>query len=128
MRPILALGVSLFEVLVSLLLLSLVLLGLEVMQVSALHLNINACLVTVAEQQLQNIEERLRLLGPSGPYDQQLAAWNQENQRVLPQGWGAVSGSYPNYTLTLYWGKKQDQSCEKSREEHAGCLSENFNL
>ena len=117
MRLILALGLTLFEVLISLLILSLVLLGLDVMELSALRLNRKAYFSAVAEQQLHNMEERLSFLGALGDPAQQIERWNGENKRLLPLGAGRVQGHYPLYTITLYWGGEQ-----------AGYITEDFSL
>ena len=108
----LASGVTLFEVLLSLFLLSLLLLGLDVMEVEALHLTRKMYFASLAEQQLENMEERLRLLGTEAGLEQELNAWNQENHRLLPQGAGWVSGHYPAYTITLYWSEKKEERTE----------------
>ncbi|HSW70929.1 MAG TPA: hypothetical protein VLH77_02995 [Gammaproteobacteria bacterium] len=109
-------GLTLFEVLVSMLLLSLLLLGLEGMTLSAFSLNQKAYYAALAEQQLYNMEERLRLIGSfEEKLDQQLELWNEENKRLLPQGWGWLDGHYPEYSLTLSWGKKEKQNCLSER-------------
>ncbi len=120
MRLILASGLTLFEVLISLILLSLALLGLDGMELSALRLNHRAYFSALAEQQVHNLEERLRLVGAGEGLGQQVAAWNQENSRILPRGSGRVSGHYPEYQIALFWGEK--------REEQGECLSETFIL
>ena len=120
MRLILASGLTLFEVLISLLLLSLALLGLDAMELSALKLNRQAYYSALAEQQVHNLEERLRLQGAGEGVDLPIAAWNRENSLILPQGSGRVEGHYPEYTISLCWGGRQ--------EEGGTCLSEAFIL
>jgi len=120
MHSSLASGVTLFEVLLSLILLSIVLLGLDVMELEALHLSWKAYFASLAEQQLENMEERLRMLERQEGLEQESEAWNQENHRLFPQGTGEISGRYPDYTITLYWGEK-----ERKRAE---CISEHFML
>lgn len=128
MHSPLSLGFSLFEVLVSLILLSIALLGLDVMEVFALHKNINSYQAGIAEQQLQNIEERLRMIGSRGDPYQQEVLWNKENQLVLPQAKGRVRGVYPHYSIRLSWGVRGDSKNVKQGGSHAGCLFENFSL
>lgn len=128
MRLILALGLTLFEVLVSLFIFSLLLLGLDVMELSALHLGRQAYFTDLAGQQLRNMEERLRMLGESEGLNPLIAAWERENKHILPQGAGLVSGNYPDYTITVYWGGQRELVCKKSPGEYAGCITEHFIL
>ncbi|HSW71664.1 MAG TPA: hypothetical protein VLH77_06810 [Gammaproteobacteria bacterium] len=118
MRPSLTSGVSLIEVLLSLFLLSLLLLGLDVMELEALRLYRQAYFASLAEQQLENMEERLRILDVQGGLNGELFAWNQENKELLPQGLGSVTGTYPVYLITLSWGNKEEKT--------AGCLRAQF--
>ena len=108
MHPILALGFSLLEVLISLFILSIALLGLDATGLFSWQLQLNAYYAALAEQQLQNMEERLRLLEVS-PFalEQEVALWNLENKRLLPKVKGKVSGTYPNFELSLIWGQKR---------------------
>jgi hypothetical protein len=128
MRPILALGLTLFEVLVSLFILSLMLLGLDVMELSAWHLSQQSYFEGLAYQELHNMEERLRMAGSFYPIDSLVREWNRENQQVLPQGRGLVSGSYPEYTLLLYWGGEQAEVCGRTKGAYEGCISKKYIL
>lgn len=101
-------GFSLIEVLISLLILSVILLGFDTMQVKALRENENAYLFTVAENQLNSMAERLYANGVlSGAV---IARWNEQNKLLLPHGKGSITGSYPNYTIALFWGEKSTLS------------------
>jgi prepilin-type N-terminal cleavage/methylation domain-containing protein len=119
-------GFTLLEVLVSLLLLSIMLLGLDVLEVYVLHKNLNTYYANMALQQLHNLEQRLKMVGAQAGVEEQLALWEAENQAVLPLGRAVVSGSYPGYTVTLFWGEKESFVCEQKMWERAGCISESF--
>src|SRR5579862_5833322 len=102
-------GFSLIEVLISLFLLALILLGFDAMEIFALRNTRSAFYFNVATNQLQNMAERLRALTIHDDISQQERSWNLENQQVLPEGWGKVSGHYPTYTLTIFWGDTKRQ-------------------
>lgn len=118
MRLILTSGLTLFEVLVSLLLLSLAFLGLDVMELASLRINRGAYYSALAEQQIHNLEERLRL--PRADFDQLFQAWNRENKILLPQGNGQIRGQDPEYHLSLCWSGNE--------EGQTPCLNETFRL
>jgi len=109
MRLSLTSGLTLFEVLLSLLLLSTVLLGLEATELAALRLHYKAYFSSLAEQQLHSLQERLRLLGSGPGLDAHLAAWTLENQRLLPHSASRVAGLFPHYTLTLCWREPSEE-------------------
>ncbi len=127
MNPKKLFGFSLIEVLISLLLLSLILLGFDAMEIFALRENRAAYYFSVATNQLNTMLECLRALNSRDGLAQQIAIWNQQNQDVLPNGIGVVVGSYPMYTVTIYWGEIQ-HSCEKMRLGESGCLNEEVSL
>lgn len=118
---------SLIEVLISLLLLSLILLGFDAMEIFALRENRAAYYFSVATNQLNSMIERLSALNSRDGLDQQVVIWNQQNQDVLPSGIGVVAGSYPRYTITIYWGEAQ-RACEKMRLGESGCLREEISI
>jgi len=113
-------GVSLIEVLISFLILSAMLLGLDALQVTALRETKNAYYFSVAAQQLNNMVERFATFGDK-QLDEQLAGWNQQNQAVLPQGRGRLEWG-PHTVLTIYWGRADQQRCDKNKTGMAGCL------
>ncbi|SRR5579883_1256468 len=114
-------GSSLIEILVSLLILSLMLLGFDAMQLAALQKAKAAYYFSVATQQLEVMSERLRALG-EGNTEDLLQAWNQQNQTVLPQGRGTLSGGYPDFTLAIFWGAVTESQCTKNTIGQSGCL------
>ncbi|TAK78793.1 MAG: hypothetical protein EPO11_00920 [Gammaproteobacteria bacterium] len=109
---------NLIEILVSLLILSLMLLGFDAMQVTALQKAKAAYYFSVATQQLDVMTERLRALG-DGNNNDALQAWNQQNQQVLPQGWGTIQDN----VVSIFWGQMTEQQCSKNTVGQSGCLS-----
>jgi prepilin-type N-terminal cleavage/methylation domain-containing protein len=103
-----ATGFTLIEVLLSLFILSLCLLGLDAMQLSALHAAKNAYDFSVAAAQISNMHERMLALNNQS-FTQELEKWNQQNHSVLLKGQGWIKGHYPHYHIILSWqeqGKK----------------------
>ena len=115
-------GFSLLEVLVSLLLISFILFGFDALSVHAIRQTRSAFYFTVAANQLANLSRRLECAQSAADRDFQVQQWNRENEVLLPKGFGAVSGSFPRYVLTIYWGKTIHQ-CVQIRLGEAGCLT-----
>ncbi len=115
------------EVLISLLLIAFILFGLDGLQFYSLKLAKSAYFYNLAVNQLNNISERLSALQTDDGFMQQIAAWNTENQTVLPLGFGTVTGEFPNYIATIYWGT-QLHHCAKKHVGEAGCLREKIQL
>lgn len=115
------LGTSLIEVMISLLLLSIFLFGLDATQITALSHTKAAYFFSVAVQQVKQMGERL-IACKKNHCDQQITLWNQQNAEVLPQGRGKVSGSYPDYLITLFWGNKKREVCQQNKIGKEGCL------
>ena len=99
-------GFTLLEILISLFLLSLILLGLDAMQIYALRENRAAFYFLTAENQIDAMIERLYALNTQENLAEQINIWNQQNQEVLPLGKGSVSGYFPSYTLKIEWDTK----------------------
>jgi prepilin-type N-terminal cleavage/methylation domain-containing protein len=117
-------GYSLIEVLMSLALLSLALLGVDAMEIQSLHENRNTYFFNVAINQFQSMRDRLHVLNKNSHLDDAVSKWQNENKIVLPQGYGQVIGSYPDYVVTLFWGEASHTECQKMTVSNAGCLSE----
>ncbi len=115
------LGMSLIEIMISLLLLSMLLLGLDAMQITVLKYVKNTYLFSVATQQVKQMAERLTAAQEKNS-DEQIIHWNQQNAEVLPHGRGMVEGYYPSYHITLFWGGSQDHTCDQNKIGRTGCL------
>ncbi len=120
-------GLSLMEVLVSLLLISLILFGLDAAALYAMKETKIAWFYSVAENQLNNAIERLVALKNNDGLEEQLNNWNRENKIVLPLGAGTITGSFPNYNIAIFWGKISHR-CQKQKLGSSGCLSEKIVL
>lgn len=120
-------GFSLIEVLISLLLLSFILLGFEATEVNSMRDSRAAYYFDVANNQLSNMYERLKLLGDYSDISPQVDAWNKENQIVLPQGKGQVVGRFPKFTIMVYWGDKQNM-CTQNQLGSSGCITQHIIL
>lgn len=120
-------GVSLIEVLISLLLLSIVLFGLDAGQIYANKELKNAYFFSTGINQMHNAIERLLTLRDQTGLEQQIASWNKENQIVLPEGLGTITGRFPDYLITLSWGNASEP-CVKQQIGSTGCLIQKIQL
>jgi type IV pilus assembly protein PilV len=100
------LGFTLIEVLISLFIFSFILLGFNGVLLQTKRQAYAEYLYSIATQQIITMIERLNALGDANGIDDQLTIWNVQNKLLLPNGVGVIEGSYPSYTVTLYWGKK----------------------
>jgi len=117
---------SLIEILVSFFIIACMLLGLDAAQLTALHATKSAYYFSIATSQVQMMSERLQLekyINADFYF-----AWNKNNAAVLPKGNGVISGSYPYFVITIFWGDHPHQSCEKNQIGIAGCLSQILSL
>lgn len=120
-------GFSLIEVLISLLLFALILFSLDGLQFYSLKLAKTAYYSHVAVNQLNNLTERLKALQTEEGFMQEVLTWNEENRSVLPEGFGTVTGVFPEYSATLCWDNKTIHSLEKPMREKE-CLNEKIQL
>ena len=118
-------GFTLIEVLISLIMLSLILLGFDAMEIYSLRSIRATYYFHLATFQWISIAERLRSIGSRSGIEEQVAAWNEQNKQLLPQGIGSVTGSYPNYTVTIYWGG-MTAACQKIQLGQTGCLQQSI--
>jgi Tfp pilus assembly protein PilV len=127
MSPQYLAGFSLLEVLISLLLLSFVLFGFDATEVYSLRTIRAAYYFDMANNQLNNMVERLYLINNDSDSLQQVAIWNMQNKTVLPEGLGQVTGHFPVYKITVYWGKKISP-CQQNQLGTSGCLTETITI
>lgn len=114
-------GIILIEVIISLLLISLWLLGLGAANFAALRETKSIYYYSVAQSQLQNIRQRLHTFKQSDVAIQ-VAIWNEQNQQMLPQGVGMIKGTYPHYIAVIGWGGLTPESCRATKVGVMGCL------
>lgn len=115
-------GFSLIEILISLFILSVMLLGLDALQLSTMQYTQTSYYLAAARQQAKSMGEWLRAyrVADAG----MLERWNQQNAEMLPQGQGVVTGSWPAYKIAILWGG--EQSCEKTKLGKSGCYFLSF--
>jgi prepilin-type N-terminal cleavage/methylation domain-containing protein len=114
-------GFSLIEVLIALVLLSIVLIGLDASELSSLRESKYSYYYSVAVNQLQSIQQQILVYKDS---TQDISAnWNNQNKLVLLYGRGVISGSYPDYKISIFWGDTTLQSCEKIQIGQSGCIT-----
>lgn len=118
-------GFSLLEALISIIIFSMALLGLNAMDIFTMREQLNSYYTSLAIQQIQNIEERLSTLGKQAGLNDQVKLWNLQNEVLLPSGKGEVLGQYPRYFISLFWG---DSNCKDRQEEKVGCIKEELSL
>ncbi len=104
-------GFSLLELLVSMFILALGLLGIETLEIQAANMAVTAYQHSLAQQAIANIRERIYF----APTDMttQIMQWQMEIAELLPKGQGKVSGTYPNYQLQVCWFTKGLKTCTK---------------
>jgi type II secretory pathway pseudopilin PulG len=91
---------SLIEILVSLTILAIGTLGLAKWQLESLRLQNDAFLESIAGTQLQSMYERI--LANKKNYQHEISLWNLDNVRLLPNGYGEVSGTQP-IIIKIQW-------------------------
>lgn len=103
-------GISLIEILISLLLVSILLLGIDAAQIASIQFASANYYFAVASQQMSNMNERLK--------NNDTQNWDKENQEVLPQGHGVARGD----EVAIFWGNKNEENCKKNKVGMEGCL------
>ena len=122
-------GFSLIELLVSLLILSLVLLGFDALEIYAVRQSRETYFFNVAEEQVHSMVERLRAHALADDVLHQFTLWNEENQQLLPMGNGYITGSYPLYQITLFWGEMSSKRiCHETRVRELNCMTTTVQL
>lgn len=114
-------GFSLFEVMISLFLLSLFLIGWETMQVIGLGCVETAYHHTVAVYQLNAMAERF-VAARGEDLTEQIALWNNQNAAILPRGRGEIQLGDDSYQINLHWGGKIP-NCNRIEWGASGCIN-----
>jgi len=100
-------GFALIEVLVALFILSLGLLGIAGMQLSALQHSQEGYWHSLASTQVSSMFERLRANESSTARENEFVRWNAINARLLPSGSGHYSCNTGMCTVTVQWATKK---------------------
>jgi Tfp pilus assembly protein PilV len=114
-------GSSFIEIIISMFLISLMLLGLDAMHIMALREAKSSYYFSVAMQQLLNMSERLHS-SDENDLTEQIAEWNKQNTVVLPDGRGVVSGRYPGIRVEVFWGDNKQHMCRANKIGLTGCV------
>jgi len=109
-------GATLMEVLISLILLSILLLGIDAVQVISLQKSKINYYVAAAEQQIISMMERMKITKDA-------EIWNQQNMEMLPQGRGVITEK----AVSIFWGSGNGENCESNQIKKDGCIRYNFN-
>ena len=111
-------GTTFIEILVSLVIVSLILLGLDAMQLTALRETKISYYYAEATQQLHVMQERLLAPHHSDPTDA-IQQWNQQNAAILPRGRGSVREG----VISVFWGDAAVDDCHVNKIGLSGCVS-----
>jgi prepilin-type N-terminal cleavage/methylation domain-containing protein len=114
-------GFTLLEVLISLFILSLLLLGLDAAETQALRQAKAVYYFNVAREQLNSMVEQLQTT-QGAEFANIEAKWNEQNKQILPQGKGQISKQLPQFILSIFWGENIDASCQRNKIGLSGCL------
>ncbi len=98
-------GFSLIEVMISIVIFSVGLLGLLRLQTLSLQHAYSAMLTSQAESQLVDMADQLMITAIPD-----ISLWNNENNLLLPQGNGVLYGAAPHYQLQLFWNFEEKQN------------------
>lgn len=107
-------GFALLEILITLVILSIGLLAIAGMQLSALRHSQDAYLHSLATTQLQSLLERLRVNSSDAKRTAELTEWNTINARLLPQGTGDYTCNDHVCTASIQWYNQTQHSLSLS--------------
>lgn len=113
---------GLLEVLISFCLLSLVMLGVNAMQLSSLQQLQASLYVAAASEQLTSLDNYLQ--GNQGINTEEfINEWMSHVADMLPSGKGEFNGDFPSYVITVMWGGAKAATCQSPQVGKRGCLS-----
>ena len=112
-------GFTLFEVTISLFLLSIILLGVNATQVKSYQQTRALFYYQQANIFVANMAEYLIVHhGDASGYLQQ---WHENITQILPSSSGNVAGNFPSYRISIQWGGMQAE-CQHNQSGVAGCV------
>jgi hypothetical protein len=121
-RRINQMQLSLLEVLISFCLLSLVMLGMNAMQLSSLHQLQASLYVAAASEQLASLDNYLQSTHGTNP-SEFIDEWKSQIAEMLPSGAGELHGEFPSYVISIFWGGTNANTCQPPQAGKHGCLS-----
>ena len=116
-------GFSMIELLVTILVFSIGLLGIASLQTHGLRMTRDAGLMTQASLLANNIAEKMRsnILGGAcrcSLSQSELSDWNKNIQLSLPNGLGVVNSLNKKHTITVTWTESPDSLLAQSRRSY----------
>ena len=105
-------GLTLLEVMISLLLLSIILCGMDGLAISSLRQTRHSYLLQVALNEGQSMRDYLLACTAQTDIESAQQRWQQQIAALLPGGKEFIVGHYPYFSIMLAWddeGKKQCQ-------------------
>lgn len=112
---------SLLEVLISLSLLSIVILGEGALQLSSSHNIRTSYYMSVATEEINNITTLLHHL-PTVDLADSIINWQEHVAKVLPQGKGVIEREGSHYDVSIFWGGATPGTCPTTQPNITGCL------
>ena len=115
------LGVSLIEVMVSVFLLTLMIFQLEGIYFIVTKTKISHYNTHIARRALHSLIDAMNA-NPTLPPTTHLSTWNEQNKRLLPNGFGTIKEMQKQIDISIFWGSRTDATCDHERLGHSGCL------
>jgi len=101
-------------------LMAILLLGMDAMQLLALREASANYYFSIAQQQINIMNERINLL-KNEELNFFITTWNKQNKEVLPNGKGNIKTN-PDYEASIYWGNRDEHNCKTNQTGADGCL------
>lgn len=93
------------------------------MQLSSLQQLQASLYVAAASEQLASLDNYLQSSHGINA-DEFIDAWKTHTAEMLPLGRGEMRGSFPAYTLSIFWGGTNAGNCQPPQTGKRGCLSQ----
>lgn len=108
------------EIIVSLCIIALMLLGLDAVQLTSLYEMKSEYFYAIAQRQIMNMVEYVS--EDNSEIDEIISTWNKQNCSVLPNGFGLIEDSNKTYKISIFWGDRHDNACIHKKIGTSGCL------
>ena len=113
-------GFGLLEVLVSIFILSLAVMGLDAMLLTAFREAKAGYYFRAAIQQIQNIAT---ISSVADEIESQKITWNLQNKELLPNGRGVIEENFSYIKMHITWGDDSNSACQHHQiSQTHGCL------
>jgi hypothetical protein len=98
---------------------------LDILGIAALRDVRNIYYFQQAANQLDTMVAHLHALNNNNGLQELISNWNTENKSLLPQGVGSVTGGFPTYHITVFWGDQSHTHCQQTKQGQSGCITAN---